>query len=102
VPLHFAPLRGLKLGACHAAGHMLLGSNMPSTCFIFPIPALLIPLSSPLLRQAKHSIILIASGIPRPCCKGVSTINLPSLERRLEIYETCEDRRHKNDGQRVI
>src|SRR6266566_5878433 len=63
VPLHVAPLRGWKLGACHAAGHMLYS------------------LSSALLRQAKHSIILIASGIPRLCCKGVSTINLPSLER---------------------
>jgi hypothetical protein len=28
-------------------------------------------LSSVLLRQAKHSIILIAYGSPRPCCKGV-------------------------------
>jgi len=43
--------------------------------------AVLVPLSSALLRQARHSIILIASGIPRLCCKGVSTINLPSLER---------------------
>src|SRR5256712_5034680 len=43
VPLHVAPLRGWKLGACHAAGHMLLGSNMPSTCFIFPIPRCLFP-----------------------------------------------------------
>jgi len=64
--------------------------------------AVLVPLSSALLRQARHSIILIASGIPRLCCKGVSTINLPSLERWLVIYETCEDRRNKSDGKRVI
>jgi len=31
-----------------------------------------------------------------------STINPPSLARQLEIYETCEDRRNQNDGQRVI
>jgi hypothetical protein len=29
-------------------------------------------------------------------------INPPSLARQLEIYETCEDRRNQNDGQRVI
>src|SRR5207244_13405762 len=80
VPLHVAPLRGWKLGPYHAAGHVLLGSYAVNMLHLYN-SAVLVPLSSALLRQARHSIILIASGIPRLCCKGVSTINLPSLER---------------------
>src|SRR5437899_3511154 len=80
VPLHVAPLRGWKLGACHAAGHMLLGSNMPSTCFIFPIPRCLFP-CRPHCSDKPGTVSFCLLPASRNYAAKASTINLPSLER---------------------